>query len=243
VFCFFSLSGSKLPPYILPMFPALAALTGAYLADKPRRGLLIVQCLLLAGAGMVLGAGGAMFEPLLARHPGLEAYADAYRPWLALSAVALVAGGALGVAAVSAGLRNAAVAYIAAASLAAVLFAAIGYRVFAPAYSASELAAAALHRGAETATFYAVETYDHTMPWSLRRTVTMVGYKDELAVPISREPERFVHDLDAFRRAWAAEHEAYAFFALRDYDALRKQLALPMVEVARGPRYVLVRKP
>jgi 4-amino-4-deoxy-L-arabinose transferase-like glycosyltransferase len=243
VFAFFSLSHSKLPPYILPMLPALAALAGAYLADDPSSGLLTTQCFLIAAAGMALGHGAGQMEPLLAQHTGLEPFADAYLPWLASSAVALVATGALGAAVASAELRNAAVGYIAAGSLAAALFAAIGHRVFAPAYSVSEMAATALLLGAARARFYAVNTYDHTMPWSLRRTVTMVGNKDELAVPISREPERFLPDLDAFKRAWAAEREAYAFFALRDYDALRKQLAVPMEEVARGPRYVLVRKP
>src|SRR5262245_22324068 len=243
VFCFFSLSGSKLPPYILPMFPALAALTGAYLADKPRKGLLTAQGLLIAAAGIALGLGAGTLGPLLARHTGLEAFADAFLPWLAWSAVALVASGALGVAAASAGLRNAAVAYIAGGTLAAVLFAGIGHRVFAPAYSVSEMVATAVPAGTGQASVYAVETYDHTMPWSLRRTVTMVGYKDELAVPISWEPERFLPNLGAFRRAWAAEREAYAFFAVRDYDALRNELALPMEEIARGPRYVLVRKP
>jgi 4-amino-4-deoxy-L-arabinose transferase-like glycosyltransferase len=243
VFCFFSLSGSKLPPYILPMFPALSALAGAFLADDSRSGLLTAQCLLITAAGMALGFGAGKLKALLAQYTGLGDFADEYLPWLCMSAVALVVAGALGAAAASAELRNAAVGYIAAGSLAAALFAAIGHRAFAPAYSVSEMAATALHPGTAQARFYAVETYDHTMPWSLRRTVTMVGYKDELAVPISLEPERFLSNLDAFKRAWSAEREAYAFFALRDYDALRKLLSVPMEEVARGPRYVLVRKP
>ena len=71
----------------------------------------------------------------------------------------------------------------------------------------------------------------------------MVGYKDELAVPISWEAKRFIPDLDSFGRTWNAEPEAYAFFAVRDFERLRKELGVPMEELARGPRYVLVRKP
>jgi 4-amino-4-deoxy-L-arabinose transferase-like glycosyltransferase len=54
VFCvlFFSLSGSKLPTYILPAFPPLALALGALLhgGDKPRRSLVIMGWALLMGA-------------------------------------------------------------------------------------------------------------------------------------------------------------------------------------------------
>jgi 4-amino-4-deoxy-L-arabinose transferase-like glycosyltransferase len=243
VLVFFSLSHSKLPPYILPMLPALAALTGAYLAGEPRRGLLAAQCLLVAAAGVFLALGGGRLEALVERHPGLAAFAGAYRPWLAAAAASLLTAGALGAAAASAERRHAAMACIAAGSLAAALFALVGHRVFAPAFSASELAAAALRSGGKDAKFYTVETYDHSIPWSLRRTVTMVGYKDELSVAIGWDADRFLPDLDSFRRAWGAEPKAYAFFALRDFDGLREKLGLPLEEVARSSRYVLVRKP
>ena len=118
-------------------------------------------------------------------------------------------------------MQTAAVRYVAAGSLAAMLLALVGHRVFAPAYSVSGLAEAALQADSGRAKFYAVETYDHSMPWSLRRTVTMVGYKDELAVPISWEAKRFIPDLDSFGRTWNAEPEAYAFFAVRDFERLR----------------------
>jgi 4-amino-4-deoxy-L-arabinose transferase-like glycosyltransferase len=238
---FFSLSGSKLPPYILPMLPALAVLAGAYLAEEPRSGLLTAQCLLLAGAGIALGTGA--LDPVLQGKSALESLANGYRPWLSAAAVVLVAAGALGAAAASAELRGTAVACIAAGSLGAMMLTAVGHRVFAPAFSVSHLVAAVPQSVAGQASFYAVETYDHSMPWSLRRTVTMVRYKDELSVPIGWEAERFLPDLESFRRAWRADGEPYAFFALRDFDRLRKELGLPMEEVARGPRYVIVRKP
>ncbi|MGA7800732.1 MAG: glycosyltransferase family 39 protein [Gammaproteobacteria bacterium] len=57
IFVFFSLSKSKLVPYILPIFPALALLIGRWLAQQPamtaavRRPLGILAALGLAGAG------------------------------------------------------------------------------------------------------------------------------------------------------------------------------------------------
>ncbi|HKQ28034.1 MAG TPA: 4-amino-4-deoxy-L-arabinose transferase, partial [Burkholderiales bacterium] len=76
-----------------------------------------------------------------------------------------------------------------------------------------------------------------------RRTVTMVGYRDELGQAVSWEPGKFIPDFAAFKSQWNAAHDAYALFALRDFDRLRRELGLPMQEVARGPRYVIVRKP
>jgi hypothetical protein len=71
----------------------------------------------------------------------------------------------------------------------------------------------------------------------------MVGYKDELEQPIGWEPQGYMPDLASFARAWRAEREAYAFFAVRDFERLRAELGVPMEIAARGPRYVVVRKP
>jgi hypothetical protein len=90
---------------------------------------------------------------------------------------------------------------------------------------------------------FAVDFYDHTIPWYFRREVTMVGYKDELAQAIAWEPSKFIPDLPGFERAWAGAPAAYAVFSARQFPSLQKQLALPMEIVSRGSRYVIVRKP
>ena len=81
------------------------------------------------------------------------------------------------------------------------------------------------------------------MPWYLRRTVTMVGYKDELAEEIGWDPQKFIPDLASFARAWRADRQAGALFATRDFAAFRRQYALPMQIVAQNARYTIVRKP
>jgi 4-amino-4-deoxy-L-arabinose transferase-like glycosyltransferase len=73
VFAFFSVSSSKLIPYVLPVFPALALLVGERLAaaldgdDRWLRGtgFALAALLIPAGAGVVL-------YPHLARNPGLS---------------------------------------------------------------------------------------------------------------------------------------------------------------------------
>jgi hypothetical protein len=98
-------------------------------------------------------------------------------------------------------------------------------------------------RPAQETPFFTVDAYDHSVPWSLRRTVTMVRYKDELEQAVSWEPGKFIPDLAGFAREWSAAPDPYALFALRDFERLRSELGLPMEVVARGPRYVVVRKP
>ncbi len=190
VFAFFSASGSKLPSYILPMFPPLALLVGRWLAA---------------------------FEA---------------RIWLAVTSVAAwrrsIATG---------------VGLLALGGFGATQIALIGHRTLAAEFSAAPTVAALPISPPAAASVFAVEAYDHSIAWSLRRTVTMVGYKDELGEAIRWEPQKFIPDLPGFARAWSAAPEAYAFFAARDFDRLRAELALPMQVAARGPRYVIVRKP
>jgi hypothetical protein len=97
------------------------------------------------------------------------------------------------------------------------------------------------------APFFAVHSYDHSVPWSLRRTVTMVAYRDELGDAVRWEQPgkagKYMADDADFVRAWNEAREAYALFAVRDFERLREGLAVPMEVAARGPRYIIVRKP
>lgn len=229
VFVFFSLSDSKLPSYIVPVVPALAVLIGEALPGVPR-GALLVQAALAIAAGIATAS--------LA--PGLVAGYPPYLPWV-VSACALAAGcGMVAFFFAWRGSAAGATAALAAAGFFCTQLALIGHRTLAPLFSAASLVAAAppIPPGAAV---YAVDAYDHSLPWYLRRTVRMVGYKDELEKAIAWEPGKFVPDLAAFAREWKAEHNAYAVVALRDFDRLRAEL--PMQEIARDPRYVLVRKP
>ncbi|TMH88602.1 MAG: glycosyltransferase family 39 protein [Betaproteobacteria bacterium] len=229
VFAFFSASGSKLPSYILPVFPPLALLIGRWLAAFAARRVLIAQCALLAVAGLAL----AVLAPRLA-----ASYAS-YIPWL------VAAGIWLAVTSVAAWRRSiaACVGLLALGGFGATQIALIGHRTLAAEFSAAPTVAALPISPPAAASLFAVEAYDHSVAWSLRRTLTMVGYKDELGEAIRWEPQKFIPDLPGFARAWSAAPEAYAFFAARDFDRLRAELALPMQVAARGPRYVIVRKP
>ncbi len=91
---FFSLSGSKLPPYILPIFPALAVLVGKQIAGALARG----------GSGLRFGFGGFAFgcgvlavgAALAALKPGVIHTAEqaaALRPFALVLAASFFTGG------------------------------------------------------------------------------------------------------------------------------------------------------
>jgi 4-amino-4-deoxy-L-arabinose transferase-like glycosyltransferase len=234
VFVFFSASGSKLPSYILPMFPALALLLGRWIAASQPRRLLAAQAALAAGAGI----GIAFVGPELARKFNPE-LAAGYVPWLVAAGAFLAAASiAAGVAAWR-GRMLASVALLAIGSFACTLTALVGHGTLSPAYSIASQA-----QGVPgDARVFAVDFYDHTLPWYFRRPVTMVRYKDELEEAIKWEPQKFIPDLAGFERAWAAAPAAYAVFSSSAFENLKKEVDVPMEVVSRGPRYTIVRKP
>jgi len=241
VFGFFSVSGSKLPPYILPMVPPLAVLAGGFLARRTGNSLLVAQALLAALGAFLLGAAAWWIFARSDELRGLDA--AAFVPWLVVAALVGLAGSGGAALLAARGRPVRAAISLAAGVLGSLMIGAAGHPVFAPAYSAESLIASLPQAPSRDAAVFTVETYDHTIAWALRRTVTLVGYKDELEQAIAWEPRAFIPDLAGFARAWKGEREAYAFFAVRDFERLRRELDLPMEIAARGPRYVIVRKP
>jgi hypothetical protein len=90
--------------------------------------------------------------------------------------------------------------------------------------------------------FYSVNTFDHSVPFYLGRTVTMVAYKDELEVPIGWEPTKFLPDIDAFAAAWSRDRRAYAVMTPGDFELIGRRGDVPMEVLSRDPRRVVVRK-
>jgi len=231
VFVFFSASGSKLPPYILPIFPALALLAARSLSPgvlRAQSGLLVLAALGAAVAVHRLAAGGP--------------YAI-YAQWL--GAAALIAG----LFAVAAhvlehrGRLASAVVAMAAGALVATQLGIAAHRTMADRFSVESTVAALAERPPADVPVFAVDMYDHTIPWSLRRTVTMVAHRDELAVQIGWEPQKFVPDLPRFAERWRAAPQAWAFVPMAELERLPRELGIEMRVMARGAQYAIVKKP
>ncbi|MGE5639680.1 MAG: hypothetical protein ACM30H_06255, partial [Clostridia bacterium] len=235
VFVFFSISDSKLPSYILPLFPALALLVGRTLAKAPWGRLLALQAALAAAVGVFLVAGA----PSLVEH--FMAQAAPYGRVLAAAGLPLAAGAAGAAIVAWRGRQALAVAALALGSFACTLVAMLGHGAIASSFTiAPQAASLSLPREAPV---FAVDYYDHTLPWYFKRLVTMVRYKDELGQPIGWEPGRFIPDLDGFAKAWRQAPVAYAVFDSNHFKDLQGQVGVPMQVVSQGPRYTIVRKP
>ncbi len=241
VFAFFSVSDSKLPSYILPIFPALALLVGVQLRDA-RRGLVAAQALLaaLAGAALLALAAGLPDSHFTVLPRELLA---AYQPWLYGAGAALGLGGLAAAALAWRGRTAASVLALAAGGLICVQTALAGRETLSPAYSAYDLVRRVRPSLTPGAPIYAVRSYDHTLPFYLGRTVTLVAFQNELAPGTAWEPERYIADLPTFAAAWRRERVAYAVFRKDEYEQLRERYHLRTEVIASDANLVFVRKP
>jgi hypothetical protein len=87
--------------------------------------------------------------------------------------------------------------------------------------------------------FYSVDMFDHTVPFYLRRTVTLVHEKGELAWGIAAAPDNFIAGVAEFEWRWRSSRDAYAIMQVETYERLRAE-AFPMRLVDQDGRRVVV---
>ncbi|MBI5785245.1 MAG: glycosyltransferase family 39 protein [Rhodocyclales bacterium] len=239
VFGFFSISSSKLPSYILPIFPALALLLADALNRVSRRALLghIALIALIASVATVLAPRVALRADEATPLDMIGAYAD----WLTVAAAIWLAGSLVALILAWRDRKTAAVLALAAAAMVAGLGVLLGHESLSRSNSSYHIALQVKPQLPAGVPFYSVRMYDQTLTFYLQRTMTLVEYKDEMAFGIAQEPGRWVATLDEFKRRWAADRDAFALLDPADFEAM--QSALPMAVVARDTRRVIVRKP
>jgi 4-amino-4-deoxy-L-arabinose transferase-like glycosyltransferase len=197
---FFSISESKLAPYILPLFPALAAVIGASAAQSPT---FVRTMARMTGVLMPVLAGGFVFYTL--RRYGFFPQTAVY--WLS----AAVSAGAYGVWATWKGQGPPAAAVWATAASAI-----LGWQCLLSAYtelpersSKKLVMTVAAQIGPETELF-TVGQYRETLSAYLRRTLTVVDFQGELEFGLAEEPGRGLTN-EAFLARWNAATNAVAF--------------------------------
>jgi 4-amino-4-deoxy-L-arabinose transferase-like glycosyltransferase len=240
VLLFFSLSGSKLPSYILPMFPTLALLVAERLervsADTLQRHLWVPV------AGTLLLVGFSFFA---------QRFASTHTPADAIEAVALAVRIGGGVFLVSAALAwwllrrqriTAALLVVAMAQLVAMLLPMAAHDSFGQLKTAARISAEIRAALPPQAPIYAVQSYDQTLPFYLDRSVTLVDFVDEFAYGQQHEPERALATVEAFEKIWREQPQAAAYMELATYERLLEN-DLPMKLIYRDPRRVVVIRP
>jgi len=242
ILVFFSLSSSKLPPYVLPALPALALLTARRFPRtedaRAAIGLTALAAALAACAFLIAIPALPKWEKVADLGPLLPAAST----WLTAASLAL-GGGAAGTWLLARTDRaRAALVALSATSLIFGQLALAGAHAVDGYYSSERLVAGWLGdppRRADDAPFYSVETFDDSLPFYLRRTVTLVEYKGELGPGIAAEPSKYVESITRFKQDWLASPRAYAHMTPALYEQLLAA-GLPMRLLARDARRVIV---
>jgi hypothetical protein len=237
---FFSLSHSKLPGYVLPVFPFIAVQIGLFVASAAPARLArrcwsgLVVAVLLVVVGLVMARTGVDDVP-----PSL---AQTFLPFALIAAFLLAAASALAFWLFRRGRVAAALLALGLLSLAGWQTLLSGASVFEESYSARAFAAEvnrSLAPGERTGTWYSVGTWDNSFGFYIGRELVLVAYRDELDLGLTLDPERGIETLEEFVERWVADDEAAAMMQPRTYEALVAR-GLPMALVARDARRVFV---
>ncbi len=241
---FFSISHSKLPGYIIPIFPALAMLVGNCLD----RNLGLINSLskswqLQTLGFAMLGFVGFFFLSAIgqqARPDEIEAYTQ-YTHWVIAALIALI-GFNLFAFVQSKRKGLASITSFASGFFLCAIIAGTGHEVLGRAVSGIDLANQVKASIPKNANIYSVRILDHTVPFYLGRTMVMVEFPDELEFGVNQEPDLWIPSLDAFKVRWNEDQSAYALMVPEQYLELQKT-GLPMQELGRDSRRVIVKHP
>ena len=244
IFAFFSVSHSKLPGYIIPIFPALAILIGARLDQLlGKHNSLGLNLRLQVLAFAVLSAVGFFFLSEIsqqARSDEILAYAQ-YTQWIIAALVVLMIFSLL---AAWKSKRNGLLSLTSFAGgfFLCAIIAGTGHETLGRAVSGIDLVEQVKVDIPKKVNFYSVNILDHTVPFYLGRTMIMVASPDELEFGVQQEPQLWMPTLEAFIARWKEDVAAYALMVPEQYIELQKQ-GLPMQEVGRDSRRVIVKHP
>ncbi|MBA8734099.1 glycosyltransferase family 39 protein [Chromobacterium violaceum] len=240
IFAFFSKSSSKLPSYILPMFPALALML-AHSLPRMAPGELKKHIVLPA----------LLWLALLAAWPFAGRFANADSPlevilpfarFIAAGAAAFLIAALFAWRALGRGKMLAALAALAFGSLAAVTLAASGHDSYGRLKGSKEIVKQIQPYLAPDSEIYSVRYYDQTFPYYVGRPVTLVDFVDEFEFGEGQEPQRWMPRIEQFAERWRAAPKAVAMMSDDTYSLLQRQ-GLPMKVIYQDPRRMVVAKP
>ena len=218
ILVFFSLSGSKLPGYILPVFPALALLAALALdridAKAWQRQLL----------GMLLLAGSGWLATLLLPR------SDDYGLWLGAACLVILLGLLLAWHCNRRGQLSLSITLFALALFLGTTVGLAGHQTLGRSNSGVDLVPAIEAVLTPQMPIYSVRRLDHTLPFYLRRTMIMVEAPDELAFGVEQEPQKWLPTLAAFSATWTNGPPALALMSRDSYQQLKAQ-GLPMFDL------------
>jgi 4-amino-4-deoxy-L-arabinose transferase-like glycosyltransferase len=238
VLLFFSASGSKLPSYILPLFPAGALLAGWRLASVSgtRLAWQIVPMSLL-------GLGGLLALPFIRTSGDTPVeLIQAFKPWIAAAALIALAGAAFAAWVARRGNVPRAVLVTGLAGLLGTQLIVTGHESLSPSMSAYRMAQRVKPYLKPGVPFYSVGTYDQTLDFYLGRTVTLVQFRDEMDYGLQLEPQLAIPTVAQWRDTWKQQPYALAQVEKGVYQQLQAN-GFPMQLIANDHRRYFIKTP
>jgi 4-amino-4-deoxy-L-arabinose transferase-like glycosyltransferase len=240
IFFFFSISSSKLPSYILPIFPALALLMACYLERASNLAIMISAGLLALISGI-----GLFFVPKIATMTKvpfeLPLYA-AYMPWVEAAAICALVGSVLAM-----WLANRhkqwALVVLASTGFFSTQILMLGHEPLGRHAAGIMHVPAVLAELTPDIPIYSVGRYEQALPFYLQRTTILVEHADEMAFGLTQEPHLWIPELATFITTWNADHVAGKKSIAIIRPAIFKELqaqGLPMRILGEDPRRVIV---
>ena len=244
ILLFFTKSNSKLPGYILPIFPALALLVANYLDVGTRRSRM-VNAALAALVGVALLAT-VPFMPRLAGRTGEAMLYQAYQPWVLAAGLTALAGGVLAWLLArehATNRRDLFVLVLAIAGFATTGLILAGFEPIGQMRAGANLLPAIRAELKPDTKIYSVGTYEQSLTFYLGRTVTLVDYGDEFSFGLQQQPQLAIPAVPAFVAQWTRDAgagvRAVAIIRADIYDDL-KQKGVPMRVVAQDARRTVI---
>lgn len=244
IFVFFSASSSKLPSYILPMFPALVLLLVHRLQTVSvtalRRHWVVP---------VVFWALAAAAVPWLWHHTVSQTPTEAIRDLakgMGVAVMCFAVGAAVAWWLLKKAQATPALAAIALGHLLACLVVLQSHNTWGQLKSSQQMVEQLLQGPnaplrADTPVF-SVQAYDQTLPFYLGRPVTLVDYRDEFTFGQNQEPTRWIPTLAEFATQWQALPHAMAYTSHAGLAQWRS-LGLTYRVVWEDARRVVVVKP
>lgn len=249
-FFFFSISGSKLPGYILPIFPALALLIAVAIENSTVRHIRLAAILFAAiGLTGLLGLP-SLVTKLVQNKPAIEVpLYQHYLPWLLAASGLTLAGGlaAWRVAASRQAGKDWAVVLLALSGFLAGQIAFLGHDPWGKyiAGTAHIPAIQAELKNPDTPV-YAVGRYEQALPFYLQHQLILVEFPDEMEFGLQQQPELWIPKREDFVTRWLKHQQngeaAVAILRTDIYHDFQNQ-HLPMRVIGEDPKRVIIALP
>ncbi|QJQ04601.1 glycosyltransferase family 39 protein [Undibacterium piscinae] len=240
IFFFFSISGSKLPSYILPIFPSIALLIACQLEKTSSLSMRIASGLFAA-----MGLAGLFFAPKIGELSKIAYEIPLYQamvPWTLTAAGITLLGGIVAIF-LAKRYKDMAVITLAVSGFIAGQALFLGHDTWGR-YNAGLPHVAAIQAELTPDTpIYGVGLYEQSLPFYLGRTMTLVEATDELGFGLLQQPELWMPKIETFTQKWRADNAsgkaAIAIVRPHIYQELLQQ-GLPMRIIAQDPKRIIV---